>query len=217
MMQLKEMKTHEWLVSWSGGKDSTATILLMREYGVPIKKIIHVRMMWDETIPATLPVMTEFVDKAVEVFREWGYVVEIVPSIKTAKQLAEARYFKSKYPERNGKPYGITAFSRKACKFTDVKQATIKKSAEKGRWEMIGYAADEAKRLHNLGGRSQSIMVALGVTEKEAFDICRKYGLLSPLYDLGITRDGCFFCPNASRREREMLKATRPDLVALIY
>lgn len=29
-MSIEEMRLHEWVVSWSGGKDSTATIILSR-------------------------------------------------------------------------------------------------------------------------------------------------------------------------------------------
>ena len=32
-------------------------------------------MMWDEKHPATLPVMTDFVDRAKAVFESWGYPV----------------------------------------------------------------------------------------------------------------------------------------------
>ena len=66
-MNIEEMKQHEWSISWSGGKDSTATVILCHEYGIPIKEIIYVRMMYDEELPATLPVMTDFVDNAVTV------------------------------------------------------------------------------------------------------------------------------------------------------
>ena len=82
---------------------------------------------------------------------------------------------------------------------------------------MIGYSATETKRLTRLGGNRQSIMLALNVSTKQAFEVCKKYDLLSPLYALGINRDGCFFCPNCKKREREILKQTRPDLVAHIY
>lgn len=58
LMTVDEMKGHEWSVSWSGGKDSTATIILMQEYGVPIKNITYVRMMYDDKTPATLPGQT---------------------------------------------------------------------------------------------------------------------------------------------------------------
>lgn len=72
IMSIEEMRKHEWVVSWSGGKDSTATIILCHKYGIPIKKIIYVRMMYNEELPATLPVMVEFVDRAKEVFESWG-------------------------------------------------------------------------------------------------------------------------------------------------
>ena len=50
LMSIEEMREHEWEVPWSGGKDSTATILLMLEYGIPIRQVNHVRMMWDGDI-----------------------------------------------------------------------------------------------------------------------------------------------------------------------
>ena len=77
-MNIEEMKKYEWVISWSGGKDSTATIILCHKYGIPIKKIIYVRMMYNESMPATLPIMTKFVDNAKSIFEEWGYSVEEV-------------------------------------------------------------------------------------------------------------------------------------------
>ena len=216
-MTLEEMREHEWNVAWSGGKDSTATIILMHENRIPIQKIIYVRMMWDENLPATLPVMTDFVDGAAEVFRTWGYTVQFVKSIRTGRELAERVYKRSRYPERNGMRYGITAFLRGACTFTGVKQATIRQAQDSSAFNMIGYAADEGARTSRLGGRNQSVMVALGITEADAFDICRKYDLLSPLYDLGVKRDGCFFCPNAKTAERKMLMEEHPELVKIIF
>ena len=115
------------------------------------------RICADEDTPATLPIMTEFVDKAKEVFESWGYPVEVVPSIKTAKQLVTAKYKRSKYPERNGNYYGVTAFGRGFCTFTGIKTQTIKKLALDD-YEMIGYASDEVARLDRLGGKKQSIM-----------------------------------------------------------
>ena len=58
-------------------------------------------MMWDDKLPATLPVMTDFVDHAKEIFEGWGYPVEVVPSIKTAKSITEQVYVKPRvYLER---------------------------------------------------------------------------------------------------------------------
>ena len=211
-MTIDEMKQHEWVVGWSGGKDSTATIILMHEHNIPIKEIIYVRMMYDDNLPATLPVMTDFVDSAKEVFESWGYKVKIVPSIKTLIQMASRTYKRSKHIFRNGKPYGITSLSRGMCNMSDVKQRTIRAYSQPDEYHMIGYASDESQRIHRLNDTHQSIMVTLGVKEKDTFDICRKYNLLSPLYDLEIKRDGCWFCPNAGEKERTMLKENHPEL-----
>jgi len=217
-MTLEEMKSKSWVVSWSGGKDSTATILLMREHGVPIKEIIYVRMMFDDELAATLPIMTDFVDRAAETFRGWGYKTTEVRAIRSAMDLANDIYFKSKHEYKNGKPYGMTAFCRRACRLQQIKQKTIENQIKiENEYQMIGYAADEPERLHRLGDKKQSIMAVLGVTELDAMRICEAAGLLSPLYHAGIGRDGCFFCPNAAKRERERLRHNHPELIEKIY
>lgn len=212
IMTIDEMRKHEWTISWSGGKDSTATIILCHENGIPIKEIIYVRMMYDDTMPATLPVMTDFVDRSKKVFEKWGYKVSIVESIKTAKSLSNMKYKRSKKLERNGKPYGVTNFGRGFCIFSGIKKKTIN-SIVKNEYELIGYASDEKQRLGRLTDTKQSIMLTLGVIEREAFSICKKYNLLSPLYDLGFTRDGCWFCPNAGKEARNFLRKYYPELV----
>ena len=128
LMTLDEMRQHEWIVSWSGGKDSTATIILMHENNIPIKEIVYVRMMYDDTIPATLPIMTNFVDKSKITLESWGYNVRIVYPDKTANDYMNATYKKSKYPDRIGKQYGITAFMRQMCKLEGEKEKAIKTS-----------------------------------------------------------------------------------------
>lgn len=204
-MSIEEMRKHEWTISWSGGKDSTATIILCHEYGIPIKEIIYVRMMYDENTPATLPIMTEFVDRTIKTFEGWGYKVTVVKSKKTALQIANTIYKRSKYNERNGKRYGVSNFGRGFCKFSGVKMDTIKELS-KGEYELIGYACDEIHRLKVLSETKQSILVNLGIREEQTYGICNIYNLCSPLYDLGLTRDGCWFCPNIKKKEIEMLK-----------
>lgn len=213
-MTIDEMRQHEWVVSWSGGKDSTATIILMREHNIPIKKIIYVRMMYDDEMPATLPIMTKFVDKTADQLRAWGYDVEFVKSKQTAWDVANTIYKRSKYPMKNGHKYGLCCFSRGGCTFTRVKQDTIKEMQKLyvDEYQMIGYASDESERVKRLGDKKQSIMYELGVTEQGATELCQKYGMLSPLYELGFKRDGCWFCPNTSKLEREYIKQKHPEL-----
>ena len=216
-MTLEEMKQHEWIVSWSGGKDSTATIIKMHENNVPIKEIIYVRMMFDDNTPATLPIMTEFIDQSIETFKKWGYKVTVIKSIKTAMDLATKKYKKSKYIERIGKPYGMTAFCRGHCCFQIIKQKTIEEKIHiENDYQMIGYACDEIERLHRLNEKKQSILASLGIKETKTFDICLKYKMLNPIYYLGLTRDGCFFCPNASNKCRKRIRRDYPGLVKMI-
>lgn len=216
-MTLEQLRESAWIIPWSGGKDSTATVILCHKYGIPIKRIIYVRMMWDETLPATLPVMTEFVDNTRLIFESWGYSVDVVPSLVTAKEITEKIYKKAKnYPERNGKYWGISAFARGFCKFTGVKESTVKTVLDSNENTLVGYAIDEVDRLHRLTEKKQSIMCTLGITEQQAFSICREAGLLSPLYELKVFRDGCWFCPNARADERVMLKELYPELVVKI-
>ena len=42
--------------------------------------------------------------------------------------------------------------------------------------------------------------------------LCKKYGLLSPLYEMGGMRQGCWFCPNAQIKEYAKLKKNYPHL-----
>lgn len=150
-MSLEEMRQHKWRVSWSGGKDSTSTIILMHENNIPIEKIVYVRMMFNDTIPATLPVMTNFVDEKIEVLRNWGYEVEVIKSEKNAYEISERYYKKSVFECSNNQKYGISQFIRGHCKFQAEKPKAIN-SITKAEYEMIGYAADEIKRIERLGG-----------------------------------------------------------------
>lgn len=214
---IEELKKYEWVVSWSGGKDSTATIYLCHMLGVPIKKIVYVRMMWDENQPATLPIMTEFVDRQAKKFRKWGYQVELVPSSYTAMSLVMHIKKKSKRADRNGKPSGITQFARRACGMVKAKSRTIQSTMTGDYYELIGYTIDETHRIHRCSKKKSSILKILRMSQKDSLHICKENDGLSPLYDLGISRDGCWFCPNAAKRERipkkELSRACRKNIL----
>ena len=61
--------------SWSGGKDSTASIILDHIHRLPPTKIIMSEVMFDKkrNISGELPEHMEWVkNKAIPVFKEWG-------------------------------------------------------------------------------------------------------------------------------------------------
>ena len=64
-----------------------------------------------------------------------------------------------------------------------------------------------------LDGRRVSLLDKYGYTEQDAKQLCREAGLLSPVYDF-TDRGGCWFCPNARRRELRHLYDHHPDLWA---
>lgn len=92
--------------SWGGGKDSTASIILDHIHGLPPSKIIMSEVMFDNKrgISGELPEHMEWVhNKAVLLFRKWGYDVEILRSDKDYLDLFYHVIEKSKYQERIGK------------------------------------------------------------------------------------------------------------------
>lgn len=69
----------KYIASWSGGKDSTATIILAHEHNIRIDNIIFCEVMFDEKTTGELPEKIDFVkNRAKPLFEEWGYKVDIL-------------------------------------------------------------------------------------------------------------------------------------------
>lgn len=91
-----------YICSWSGGKDSTATIILAHENNEPLDKIIMSEVMFDKTrnISGELPEHINWVyNIAIPRFQEWGYQIEIVKSEKDYLNLFYGVCKKSNYIE----------------------------------------------------------------------------------------------------------------------
>lgn len=73
-------------------------------------------------------------------------------------------------------------------------------------------AKDEQARLLRLGGGQKiSLLEKYDFTEQDAKELCQTAGLLSPVYEF-TDRGGCWFCPNAKRKELRHLYDHHPDL-----
>jgi len=75
----------------------------------------------------------------------------------------------------------------------------------------IGIAKDEQARLLRLKENQVSLLEKYNFTEQDAKELCAKAGLLSPAYEF-TDRGGCWFCPNAKKKELRHLYAHHPDL-----
>lgn len=77
----------------------------------------------------------------------------------------------------------------------------------------MGIAADEKKRIGRKTVQGKFLpLVEYGVTEKQAFEICERAGLLSPAYNGGRMRLGCWFCHNQRISELRRLRKEHPEL-----
>lgn len=190
----------KYLASWSGGKDSTASIILAHEHKEPLDLILFSEVMFDKNISGELPEHIDFIkNKCIPLFESWGYETKILHADLTYMDI----FFRQ--PTR-GKRFGtgmITGFPmsgrcqiNKSVKVLPIKQ--FLKSFEEEVTQYIGIALDELARLNRVvkTNNQKSLLQKYGYTEQMAFDLCKNYDLLSPIYDFA-PRGGCWFCPNA--------------------
>ena len=68
-----------YLASFSGGKDSAATIILAHEFHIPLDEVIYSQVMFSDTISGELPEHVNFIKNvAFPLFEEWGYKTVVV-------------------------------------------------------------------------------------------------------------------------------------------
>lgn len=143
--------------------------------------------MFDKNISGELPEHIEFVkNKCIPLFEGWGYETKILHADLTYMDIF------LRQPTR-GKRFGtemITGFPMSGrCQINrSVKVLPIKrflKSFEEEFAQYIGIAIDEPVRLDRVVRTTNqiSLLQKYGYTEDMAFDLCKKYDLLSPIYD----------------------------------
>lgn len=201
-----------YIVSWSGGKDSTATIILAHIHNIPIDEIIFCEVKYSPTISGELPEHIEFIHAAKKRFESWGYKVTIISTNTTFLHCFAHIRRRSRYPEYIGKCNGFPINGRcvinKTCKVTPIRKY-LRRYPDVVQY--IGIATDEPERLKRLDSQRVSLLYEYGYTENDAKQLCEKWGLLSPVYEI-TKRGGCWFCPNMSNKEVLYLYQNHYDL-----
>lgn len=207
----------EHILSLSYGKDSLACLGAIEQLGWPLDRIVHAEVWATDTIPADLPPMVEFKEKADKIIKErWGIEVEHVRSRRTYQDCfymicgKSGRQAKSKCA---GSIYGWP-FQRGPWCNSRLKQHVLEK-LPKDAMQYVGIAADEPGRFHALRGNKTSPLVEAGWTERDCWEWDEKNGLLSPTYTTA-TRGGCWFCHNQGVGQLRLLRKDYPDLWALM-
>ncbi len=204
-------------ISWSGGKDSGASIGVCYEKGIDCDGVVMSEVMFDHKrgISGENPQHIEWVyNTAIPNIERLGYKVIIVKDKSDYLQEFNHRITKSKdHPERVGKKAGF--FVGGMCAGNSrLKMRPLRNFFRTiGECEqIIGIAADEIERQARATmNNKRSVLVDYSITESMTYGICEKYGILSPIYN-DRSRGGCWFCPNQSPAEFAALKKNYPHL-----
>lgn len=203
------------IICSSFGKDSNATALLALQHGEQLDEIIYTEVMFSKEISGELPEHARFIyETAIPYFEKRGILTRVLHAEKT---YLDCFYHVVSRGNAQGKFAAFPLTGRCAiqrdCKVPPLE--AYKKSLPPGTVSYLGIAADEPIRLERLKPDQVSLMAKYGVTEQDAFAMCRQEGLLSPLYEHS-HRGGCWFCPNASMTELRHLYRVHPDLWQLM-
>ena len=203
-------------VSLSGGKDSTALLLLMIERGLAIDTVI-----WADT-GMEFPEMYGHIAKVDEyLFRERGlHITSLRPSTSFEYLMLEIPQQKKSAIDRRiamGQPlkgYGWPGIKSRWCT-GQLKTHRISKELNrlKGQYQLqqyIGIAADEAWRCKEFNYP----LVEWGITEAQALQVCYDRGFdFGGLYEI-YHRASCWCCPFQRIGELRNLRHHHPELWA---
>ncbi len=212
--------------SWSGGKDSTATCILMHKHREEILNpgdkvvVVFSEVMFDKkkNISGHNPEIIDFIHKTKDIFISWGFEVEILHSDKDFLDVFYHKLTRSPDPNRVGLTHGFVPSGmcavKRDCKLKPIKDWN-KKHENEDMIQYVGIAIDEQDRLESLHKQPNtvSLLEKYSLTEKDAMALCREYGLVSPQYFLNggrQSRDGCWFCPNAKLCEHQAIYRANP-------
>lgn len=179
------------IVSLSGGKDSTAMLLMMLERGIPVDIIVF----------ADVGEMAEFEEMYEYIARVEVYTGRTVTTVRSEKHTARSIFFGQFVKgKRVGQLRGFPPTVGKACSYRrDLKVTPLKKACGSGNHVYIGIAADESHRSRckeYTRGKNQYHfpLVEWGITEAQCMAYLRERGLYNSLYD-HFDRIGCWWCP----------------------
>ncbi len=207
--QQPKVNSDQYILSLSYGKDSLACLGAIEQLGWPLDRIVHAEVWATDIIPADLPPMVEFKEKADAIIKErWGIEVE---HTKAKYTFEDGFYLKRGHTGRKtkffGKMYGWPMRKGQWC-LQQLKLPALPK--EHGCVQYIGIAVDEPDRFHDFTDQKKSPLVEANWTEADCRQWCEGNGLLSPIYTTA-ARGGCWFCHNQSVNQLRLLRKNYPE------
>lgn len=209
----KEKKNTLHIASCSFGKDSLATILLALEHGEPLDEAVYCEVMFDKRTSGEVPEHRAFIyETAIPRLERLGVPVRVLRSDKTYLDLFAGTVTRGpKKGLRRGFPLCGHCYVQRDCKLRPIRR--YNRTLTPDTVQYVGIASDEPVRLRRLQGDQVSLLEKYHYTEEDAKQLCQTAGLLSPVYAF-TDRGGCWFCPNAKRKELRHLYDHHPELWA---
>lgn len=203
----------KYVASCSGGKDSTTSLILIKEHNEPLDMVVYCEVMFDNKISGEHPIHSNFI---YHTLKPWVEKELKVPFIVLHGQKTYLDCFNHTIVRgpNKGKTHGFAipgmCLINRDCKIPPITK--FWKDIGTEIIQYVGIASDESKRLKRLIGTNKlSLLDKYGVTELEALRLCKTYGLRSPIYDIS-NRNGCWFCPNCKDNEWIYLIENYPEL-----
>lgn len=187
----------------SFGKDSMATLILAAEQEIPIDRVMYCDIRFSLELSGEHPLMATWIPMAEKRLKElFGITVDHSYSgVSFYEQFYKVKQKGNHIGDIYGFPYVINAWCNDRLKLR-----TIKKYEAQFRnneiTTFVGIAYDEPLRWERMKKKQtdkhkyRSLLYEQKLCEQDAFEICRRYDLLSPMYTSGdkIYRGGCWFC-----------------------
>lgn len=179
----EEVIKMKYIASLSFGKDSIAMLIKIKELGMPLDEVIYCDIKFDDNLSGEMPLMAEFIPRAEKILKE-KFDIEV--KHLTAKKNFYEQFYTKKIKWKHegdyyGFPYTLGAWCNSRLKIAPIRNylSSIKEPVI----QYVGIAYDEPERWERLDHKTHiAPLYDLKITEKEAMEICEKYGLLSPVY-----------------------------------
>lgn len=199
-MAIERLRGRPVVLSVSGGKDSAATSLYLREHGIDHRRVFA-DTGWEH--PATYEYLrgelTRVIGPIVEVKASWS-----LPELVRKKGMFPSRTRRFCTQELKVKPLAayVRSLNDDVVNAVGVRAAESAARAKLPEWEWSDTFDCDVWR------------PILGWSENEVIDIHRRHGLRpNPLYLLGAERVGCWPCIHARKAEIRMISERDPERI----
>lgn len=195
------------IVSWSGGKDSTAMVLRMLELKMPVDMLLFANTFWE------FPEMYAF-QEHFKAYMKKNYPKIPVVTCQTTTTWdtwfhGEVTRGKMKGNKRGWPLAYFPCWWQREAKVKPLEKVC------KGNHRYIGYAADEKQRLAGVAMSDpdngyHSPLGKWGWSEKDCLDYMESKGVAEQIHR-DFNRTGCFLCPKQPVQSLEVMCEKYPD------